>query len=70
MQVNAVEQRPTDLAEVPLDLRYRASAFTRGIAEETTPARVKRTNQNKAGRERQRHITARQGYRAVLQRLA
>src|ERR1035437_7548001 len=65
LQVNPVEQRPTDLAQVPLNLRWCASAFTRGIAEEATPARVKRTNQNKAGRERQRHVTARQGYRAV-----
>ena len=48
MQIDTVEQRPAQLAQVPLDDRAGAAAFARGVAEEAARAGVQRQNQNEA----------------------
>ena len=44
VQIDAVEQRPADFREIPLDDAAGAAAFARGIAVETAGAPVQITN--------------------------
>ena len=51
-------------------MRGRAAAFPRGVAEKSAGARIHRRNEQKIRRKAQRHVGARDGDRAVFERLA
>ena len=70
MNVDAVEQRPGNFRDVALDLRRRAVALARGIAEESARARIHRRGQHEARRKSDRQRRARDRHAAVFERLA
>ena len=70
MDVDAVEKRPRNLRDVALNLRRRAVALARRIAEESARARIHRRNQHESGRKTDGKRRAGYGDAAVLQRLA
>ena len=70
VQVDPVQQGAADLRPVALDLRWRAAAFALGIAQIAARAGVHRRHQHETARERDLAGAPRNGYLAVLQRLA
>ena len=70
VDIDAVEQRAADLAEVVLDLAGRAAAFAGGIAVEAALAGIHGGHQHEAGGEAERHGGAGDAERAIFQRLA
>src|SRR5437667_2637779 len=69
-QVDAVEQRPRELAAIPLDLLRKTRAFALGVAPKSARARIHRRDENEPRRVRRCASGARDRDGVLLQRLA
>ena len=70
VDVDAVEQRARNFRDVALNLRGRAVAFARGIAEESARARIHRGSEHEARRKRDGKRGTSDGHAAFFERLA
>ncbi len=67
VNVNAVEQRAADLAQITLYRSGVAPAFARGIAVEPARARIHGRDQHEARGETKRHVRSRNGDRTFFE---
>lgn len=70
MNIDAVEERPGDFGDVPLDHGWGAEAFPRLVVEISTGAGIHGGGQHEARGEGERHGSACDGHGVVFKRLA